>query len=329
MAELCNVLISSSGRRVVLLRLFRSALQALGLSGELFAVDINERSAAFHDADRGILVPSCTAPEFIPTMLEVCQRHRIRLVVPTIDTELAAYAESREQFARVGTTVAVSSPETIAICSDKMRTHTWLTESGFPTVRQARIEQDKLDLRGWHFPLLVKPCRGSASLGVRVVRTAEELRVATTDGEFVVQTLAPGVEYTVDLFVDNEGRCRCAVPRQRLEVRGGEVSKGMTVRHSALESLAVRIAEALPGARAVLNVQVFVDHDSGQLNVIEINPRFGGGFPLAWQAGALYPQWLLEEALGRPTTVAADNWRSGLTMLRYDDAVFVDAEEDA
>jgi carbamoyl-phosphate synthase large subunit len=116
------------------------------------------------------------------------------------------------------------------------------------------------------------------------------------------------------------------VPRRRLEVRAGEVSKGITVREPAVIDLAVRAAEALPGAWGCLNVQIFHDVASGQLAVIELNPRFGGGFPLAWEAGAHYPRWILEEVLGLPSTVH-DRWTDGLVMLRYDAAVFRPRED--
>jgi carbamoyl-phosphate synthase large subunit len=151
------------------------------------------------------------------------------------------------------------------------------------------------------------------------------LEAATRGGGFIAQTIAPGVEYTIDFLAGSDGACRCAVPRRRFETRAGEVSKGMTVRHPALQALAGRVCQALPGARGCLNVQVFLEEDSGAMNVIEVNARFGGGFPLSWEAGARFPRWMLEEQLGLPSTAAHDAWRDRLVMLRYDDAVFVDA----
>ena len=126
------------------------------------------------------------------------------------------------------------------------------------------------------------------------------------------------------LLVDRSGQCLCAVPRRRLEVRGGEVSKAVTVRSETLIDLAFGMVKALPGAYGVLNFQVFAEEETGKLAVIEINPRFGGGFPLTHRAGADYARWLLEDLQGLPSTASADGWRDGLVMLRYDAAVFVD-----
>ncbi|MCB9727931.1 MAG: ATP-grasp domain-containing protein [Deltaproteobacteria bacterium] len=327
MAAPFNVLISSAGRRVALLRTFRGALAELGLEGRLLAVDISRASAAFHDADLGLQVPRCDSAEFIPAMLEICRAHEVRLVVPTLDPELLPYAAHRAEFAAIGTTVAISSPQVVAIGSDKVQTHAWLSSQGFPAPRQALPEDVLAAPDDWPWPLIVKPVRGSSSIGVARVETPSALRMAARAGDHIVQTCAPGKEYTVSVYVDHHGRCQCAVPRRRLEVRAGEVQKGMAVRAPAVQALARDIAERLPGAYGVLNVQIFWDEATGALTVIELNARFGGGYPLAWEAGARYSRWLIEDLLGLPSTASWDAWRDGLVMLRYDDAVFVSRDD--
>jgi carbamoyl-phosphate synthase large subunit len=319
-----NVLISSAGRRVALLHIFRRTLQDLGLHGEVMAADMSRLSSAFHAADRAFVVPRCSDPEFLPTMLELCSRYRVRLVVPTVDPELPVYAANRERFSEIGTTVAISSHEAVTIGWDKAATHSWLTARGFPTVRQAPAHEVATP-NGWSFPVLVKPRIGSASIGVAVVDDPIQLRKATRGGDFLVQAVAPGVEHTIDVLTDGAGKAVCAVPRRRIEVRAGEVSKGVTVRSAPLEELAFAVSNALPEAYAAITVQVFFDQETQEPRVIEINPRFGGGFPLSWQAGAAYPRWMIEEILGLPSTAAAASWNDGLVMLRYDDAVFVRA----
>lgn len=319
-----NVLLSSAGRRVSLLRCFQSSISALELEGTVSVVDATPLSSAFQAADRSALVPRATDPAFIPSVLRLCAEWSISLLVPTIDPELSAYAAARAEFEAVGTTVAVPSPEGVAIGSDKQLTHEWLNEHGFPTVRQATPADVAQDPDLWQFPLVVKPIRGSGSIGVRRIHSASELDFATQGGDCLVQTVAPGREYTLDVLVNAAGSAVCVVPRRRLEVRAGEVSKGVTERHAGLIELGKRIAESLPGAYGAITIQVFVDQETDTYTVIELNPRFGGGFPLSWEAGARFPQWMLEELSGRSSTASAD-WRDGLVMLRFDDAVFVDA----
>ena len=327
-----TVLVSSAGRRVELVRGFRAALGDLGLDGRVLAADRSWWSSAAHLADEGLRVPSCDDPAFVPAVLDLCEKHAVDLVVPTIDPELPVYAAARDRFAAAGVTVAVPEPDTVAIAADKVRTHAWLTGHGFPTVRQAGPEAVRTDPAAWPFPLVVKPRFGSAAVGVAVVDdlVTFDAAVAGAGGEVVVQSRAAGREHTVDLLVDRAGRCVSAVPRRRVEVRAGEVAKAVTVRQPALEDLARAVAGALPGAYGPLTVQAFVDGDgpAADLAVIEVNARFGGGFPLAREAGADHPRWLVEEVAGLPSTARADAWRPGLVMLRYDAAVFVDAPAD-
>lgn len=320
-----TVLLSSAGRRVALLDAFRCALDALALSGRVIATDASALAPAAHTADTWFQVPPLASPDFVRAMVTLCREQRVDLLVPTIDPELSVYAAEHDEFEAAGTAVAISSADAVAVAADKQRTHAWLISHDLPTVRQATPSEVVAHPDEWPFPLMVKPRFGSASHGVRVVRCPADLAAATTGEEFVVQTIAPGLEYTVDVLIDAAGRCVCAIPRRRLEVRGGEVSKGVTVRHPPLQQLAATVGEALPGAYGPLTIQIFVDPDTGRMNIIEINPRFGGGFPLAWQAGGDYPRWLIEELLGRPTSASAERWRHGLVMLRWDDAVFLDA----
>ena len=322
-----NVLLSSAGRRVGLTRIFGRTLEAMSLRGRVLAADMSRTSSAFHAADQGFLVPRCTSPEFVPRLLEICAANEVRLVVPTIDTELLVLAQTSGEFARAGTTVHVPSREVVAIAGDKVATHRWLVEQRLPTVRQADVEEVLQERARWPLPLVVKPRFGSASLGVAVVRSEDQLRVACTVPDVVVQDVAPGIEYTIDVLAGRDGACLCAVPRRRLEVRAGEVSKAITERNQPLEDLAAEVCRRLPGARGAFCLQVFLDTASATMNVIEINARFGGGFPLSWEAGADYPRWIIEEILGLPSTARHDRWRDGVVMLRYDEAVYLSRDE--
>jgi len=313
-----NVLISSAGRRVSLLRAFEHAAAALNPAIGVLACDASPLSAALQSAKRGFVAPRCTDQLFIPWLADLCTRERIGLIIPTIDTELPVLAAAKETLAAIGATVALSSAEVADIGGDKARTHEWLVSMGFPTVRQ--YSRNSIP-PGTEWPLLAKPRFGSASIGIQRLADSTYLRMLGAETEYVLQEIAEGREHTVDVLVLG-GTCVAAVPRERLEVRAGEVSKGVTRRVPKLEALAVKIAESLPGAFGTLNIQVFVDA-SGGMKVIEINPRFGGGFPLSFAAGANFPMWLMQMVFGYPSS-ASNSWRENLVMLRYDDAVFVD-----
>jgi carbamoyl-phosphate synthase large subunit len=317
------ILISSVGRRSQLIGCVRDSLRALNLTGPVLGIDSSRTAPGAHLVDQFFAVPQCDDSEFLPRVLTICKENQVLLLIPTIDTELSLYAAHRNDFAAVGTTVAVSSPETVEICGDKVRTHRWLVENGLPTCRQVTPETLFHNGQELAFPLIVKPRRGSASIGCVKVASWEMLRALSQErSDLLVEEIALGNEHTVNVLVDRRGRCLCAVPHIRLEVRAGEVSKGTTIKHKGLMELATKIAELLPGAYGALNIQCFLG-PTGSLQVTEINARFGGGYPLAYRAGADFPRWMLEELLQLSSSASGTDWEDGLTMLRYDEAVFL------
>jgi carbamoyl-phosphate synthase large subunit len=242
-------------------------------------------------------------------------------LVPTIDPELAVLSQHAARFAAVGTRVVVSAPGVVAVANDKLVTARILANAGIPTPKTLPIDEYLRSPGQLPGPVIAKPNTGSASIGIVRPNTQTELS-GLLGRNYLVQEQWSGREYTVNVFFDGNGTLKSAVPHWRIEVRSGEVSKGRTERVSALTAAAEKLARVLPGARGPLCFQAIV-RDSGDFAVFEINARFGGGFPLAHRAGARFSQWLLEEACGLPSS-ANDDWKEGVTMLRYDSAVFLD-----
>ena len=318
-----NVLISSGGRRVALANCFRESLADLGIQGRVIAIDAVPYSSIANFVDAFYTVPCCTDPSFIPVLTQICERENVDLIVPTIDSELSVYAAVNENFRLRGTTIAVSAQETIDISRDKTLTHSWLSANGFMAPRQSTPDDVLAHSSDWDLPLIVKPNGGSASVGVHVLDSFEALALSSrATGGLIVQELIAGQEHTVNVFVNGSGKCVCAVPHMRLEVRCGEVSKAMTVKNPALMRTVTRLVEALPGAYGTLNVQCFVTAQN-DIQIIEINARFGGGYPLAHMAGAKFTRWLIEDTLGSGPQAPYEDWTDGLLMLRYDEAVYL------
>jgi len=314
-----TVLISSAGRRVGLVECMRGALKGTGRIG---TIDCSRTAPATHLVDGSWIVSPCKSPQFIREVLDLCVREQVSVLIPTIDPELPIYASTRNLFQINGTFVCISSADTVCISSDKVVTHEWLSRHGFPTVRQASLTEVLRSKSTWALPLIVKRRNGSASIGVRIVVSWQELeQLEAANQDSIVQEKAIGHEFTINVYVSRDGECVCTVPHWRMEVRSGEVAKGITVKDPRLMSLGRRIAESLPGAYGPMNIQCFMD-DSGDLKVIEINPRFGGGYPLAHKAGAPFVAWIIEELEGHKLSYFED-WQDGLAMLRYDSAVYL------
>jgi carbamoyl-phosphate synthase large subunit len=254
-------------------------------------------------------------------MLDICRREQIEMVVPTIDTELTAYAEARKEFSAIGCHVAVSDAAMVATARDKLATARFLSDAGLPSPRTMSVDEWLDDGASLPLPLLAKPRHGSSSRGIGMVEHRSEVAGLEKSEPYILQEFLEGREYTVSVYFDGEGQLQCAVPHERLRVRSGEVEKGVTVRHPALLDIATRLGRSLKGARGAMCFQARVDAE-GRASVFEINARFGGGYPLAHRAGACFTRWMLEERMGLPCTVA-DDWREGVLMLRFDDAVFV------
>lgn len=317
-----SIMLSSSGRRAALLECFREDALELGLSARLVAVDAQpDLSSACKLADACYTVPRCLDAGFCSALLEICRIEQVNILVPTIDTELAVLSEHRNDFAAVGTRVIVSEPTVIALARNKLATARALAAAGITTPRTLTWEEFVRDPGQLREPVIAKPAGGSSSVGIVRPKRAAELKDFAGQG-YLVQELWQGREYTVNVFFDAAGRLRCAVPHERIEVRAGEVSKGRTERVPVLEAAARKLAAALHGAVGPICFQAIVT-PSGEYCIFEINARFGGGYPLTHRAGARFSKWLLEEVAGLPST-ANDDWKAGITMLRFDAAVFVD-----
>jgi carbamoyl-phosphate synthase large subunit len=313
-----SLLFTSAGRRVALLEAFRRAADHLGAPLTVHAVDQQPMAPALQSADVAQVVSAVTSDEYVESLLDYCRRHEVAALIPLIDPELPTIAGAAERFAQLGTTAVISSPDVVRVASDKVLTHDFLRRHGFQTPRIL----DGDELRSPRFPLFAKPRHGSSSHGTGRIDTSEDLQYFLRgDADCVIQEFVHGVEHTVDVFADFEGRPRCAVPRRRHEVRAGEVSKGQTVRHERMMAESSRLVEALGGCKGVITIQCFLTPDQG-LVFIEINPRFGGGVPLSIRAGADSPRWILELLLGRRPDIRPDAWTDGLFMLRYDEAFF-------
>jgi carbamoyl-phosphate synthase large subunit len=318
-----NILFTSAGRRVSLIRLFRQALHDLGLTHRIITADLRRSAPAHHIADEGECVPRVTDPTYVDSLRRICQKHRVRLLVPLIDTELPLLAIHKADFQSIGTTILVSSPETVAIAADKRATDAFLHQHH---LHAPRLLDSGAILAGTpvQYPILLKPADGSASAGVTKIHSARELAFFLDYvPNAIVQEYLEGDEYTLDVLVDFHGRVRCVVSRRRIETRAGEVSKGVTVRDPAIIDAGRRVVEALPGPVGCLTLQCIRKRDGSPV-FIDLNPRFGGGFPLAAAAGADFPRWIIEWMIGRDPVIDSDGWRDGIMMLRYDEGIFVD-----
>lgn len=319
-----NVLFTCVGRRVELLQAFRKAADEHGVALTVVGADKSELAPALHLCDRAVVTPEVLAPSYVPALLNAARDEHIDLLIPLIDHELLVIAGARERFSEMGCNALISDVPVVETCRDKLKTFACLTEHDIETPRTWAVA-DAPAAEARRYPYFMKPRRGSASLGNYKIHNDAELETfGRLVKEPIIQEFVEGIEHTLDVYTGFDGRPRCVVPRRRLEVRWGEVSKGQVIKDPRLIETGCRVVEALGGCRGVVTIQCIVTPD-GRIRVIEINPRFGGGAPLSMLAGADLAGWIIDERLGRRPRIRMDGYRDGVRMLRYDQSVFLDS----
>jgi len=299
------VLFTCAGQRVDIVTAFARA------NATTLAVDVNELAPALHAADRRALVPHVDDPGYLEALRTLVEEHDVRLVVPLADLDHLLLAQHRDE---LGALVLLPGPETIRLCEDKYAAHAFFVEQGIATPETWLPDAVPVELR---YPVLVKARRGFGSRHIYRAADRRELDffLGYTTKESMVQEVCLGEEFSIDVFCDTDGRCLNAIPRTMIESKGGESIKGMTTRDSQLIDHGRHVAEAL---RIVgpANIQCFREPD-GSLPVTDVNPRFGGGFPLPTAAGSRYPELALALAAGERPEPRLGEFREGVVMTRY------------
>jgi carbamoyl-phosphate synthase large subunit len=315
-----NILITSAGQRVSLVRAFQKELKNVYQDGKVLTTDMNPvLSAACNVSDKYIRVKKVIDPHYITELLELCEREKIIMVVPTIDTELLILSTNKQLFKSHGIDLIISDKQFISICRDKRKTSNFFINHSIAVPKLMK----KSNLS---FPLFIKPYDGSLSVDTYLIQKEEHLTPYHLSNEKLLFMeyidKEQNDEYTVDMYFGKDNKVKCIVPRKRIWVRAGEVNKGLTQKNIVVGFLKEKLNH-VNGAIGCLTVQVFLNKITAAITAIEINPRFGGGYPLSYNAGANFPKWLIGEYfLNKPIDYTED-WEDNLLMLRYDDEILV------
>ena len=315
-----NILITSAGKRVALVKAFKETLLKYFHDSKVYTTDMNPRMPpAAYVSDGCISVPRVTSEDYIGILQEICQKYDIGLVVPTIDTELSILSANKSIFEEIGTHLCVSEYDFIMMCRDKRNTGAFFENNGI------RVPQP-IDRYHPRFPMFAKPYDGSLSSNMHYIKTAEDLTAEIlADPKLIFMEYIykkKYQEYTVDMYFARDHQLKMAVPRERIEIRAGEINKGRTVKEF-LEPYIHQHLSYIEGCEGCICGQFFYNKENNDVVGIEINPRFGGGYPLSYAARANYPEFLIREYFLGESILYSDDWTDGMLMLRYDDAIFV------
>lgn len=314
-----NILILSSGTRNKIVQYFN---KAVGENGKVVCTDMSNLAPSIYEADKFYIVPRMTEPGYIEVIFDICKKEKINGVLSLIDPELSLLAENKDKFAALGVEVIGSSYELCELSLDKFAMYSWLENHGYKCAKSYMKKEDffaDVELGKAKYPVFVKPARGSASIAISKVYDKEtvELLFAHDEG-LMIQEFLDGQEIGADVYIDMiSGEIISIFTKKKLLMRAGETDKAESFKDEKLMELIKQfVSEA--GYRGQIDIDVF--DVNGEYYLSEVNPRFGGGYPHAYESGADHMKLIVNNLEGNTNDcVVGENYEVGTYMMKYNE----------
>ncbi|MGM9600107.1 MAG: ATP-grasp domain-containing protein [Faecousia sp.] len=313
-----NVLILSAGTRNKVVQYFRRNLAG---KGTVVATDMSTLAPAIYEADKYYIVPRMTEPNYPDVILEICKKEKITGVLSLIDPELSLLAENQEKFAALGTTVIGSSYALCEMSLDKMQMFGWLFQHGYKCAKSymdkeaffADVEAGLIS-----YPVFVKPARGSASISISKVYDKETVELLFAhEKDLMIQEFLDGQEIGADVYIDLISHEVVSIfTKKKLKMRAGETDKAVSFKDEKLFALIEQFVNEA-GYTGQIDIDIFeVD---GEYFISEVNPRFGGGYPHAYESGANHMALIVNNLNGVPNPKMIGDYQDGVYMMKYNE----------
>lgn len=320
-------MILSAGTRDKVVQYFKNEI---GDSGRVIATDCSNLAPAVYEADAFYLVPRITAPNYLERVLDICKKEKIDGVFSLIDPELSLLAKERERFLAVGTTPVVSDYDLVETCFNKYRMYELFKKMNMPTakcymsIEDFKTAQAEGDI---NYPVFVKPVCGSASMHINRVSSDEELEgLFHMYDDLMIQEFMDGTEYGADVYIDMvSGKVSTLFVKEKIKMRAGETDKSVSIKDEALFKTIVEFAE-MAGFRGMIDIDIFKIGDTYYFS--EVNPRFGGGYPHAYESGINMPRHVINNLKGFENSVDIGSYKSGIVMMKYNEVMIRDMSEE-
>lgn len=321
-----NILILSAGTRNKVVQYFKKALSGKGL---VIATDCSNLAPAIYDADKYYIVPRMTDDGYLDVILDICKNEKITGVLSLIDPELSLLSENVEKFESVGTIVIGSSYELCERSLDKYEMYKWLVENGYKCAK-SYMDKDEffadLDNETAKFPVFVKPARGSASISISKVidRETVDLLFAHEDG-LMIQEFLDGQEIGADVYIDMiTGEVVSIFTKKKIKMRAGETDKAVSFKDEKLFEL-IKEFVIRAGYRGQIDIDIF--DINGEYYISEVNPRFGGGYPHAYESGSDHMSLIVNNLEGKVNKSVIGNYRENTYMMKYNELKVIEPDE--
>lgn len=313
-----NVLIASCGTRNKIIQYFKRAMAG---RGRVVATDCNPNAPALYDADCHYIVPRITADNYMDVIYDICRKEKIDGILSLIDPELSLLALHEKEFEALGVKVIGSSYELCERTLNKWEMYGWLTAHGYNCARSYMdVDAFLADVQAGviSYPVFVKPAKGSASIAISKAEDEETVRLLMSHGEeMMIQEFLDGQEIGADCYIDMiSGRTVSVFTKKKLVMRAGETDKGISFRDDRLFDLIEKFIDE-SGFRGQIDIDLF---DLGGVYYIsEVNPRFGGGYPHAYECGVDHMTLILNNLEGKANESITGQYEEGLVMMKYNE----------
>ena len=313
-----NILILSAGTRNKIVQYFK---KTLGENGKVIATDMGTIAPAIYEADKYYIVPRITEPGYIDIILDICKKENISGVLSLIDPELSLLAENEEKFKNIGTTVIGSSYELCERALDKMQMFQWLRSHGYNCAKSyvdkneffANVKTGKAN-----YPVFVKPVRGSASIAISKVFDNETVDLLFDHSDnLMIQEYLDGQEIGADCYIDLlSGELVSVFTKKKIVMRAGETDKSVSFKDEKLFELIKKFVNE-SGWRGQIDIDIF--EINGEYHISEVNPRFGGGYPHAYECGADHMKLIVNNLNGIVNSDVIGNYKENVYMMKYNE----------
>ena len=317
-----NILILAAGTRNKVVQYFKKTLCG---RGTVVATDASELGPAIYEADKYYIVPHITAPGYIDVILNICKKEKIDGVLSLIDPELSLLAQHAEDFKAVGTTVIGSSYDLCEMALDKMQMYEWLKSHGYNCARSWMNKEEffkAVNAGEATYPVFVKPYRGSASISISKVYDKETIDLLFAHSEdLMIQEFLNGQEIGADVYIDMiSGEVVSIFTKKKILMRAGETDKAVSFKDPELFELIEKfVLEA--GYRGQIDIDIF--EINGEYYISEVNPRFGGGYPHAYESGCDHMLLILNNLNGIRNEKQIGTYDEGIYMMKYNEVKII------
>lgn len=319
-----NILILSCGTRNILVRYFKDRNNGFS---KVVGTDCSTYAPALYETDSYYIVPRMTEPGYLDAILDICRKEKIDAVLPLQEDELYLIANNRELFINAGVTPIVSSVEAVELCRDKYEFYKHLKANNIPAIYSVDSFEafEKAESEGkMQLPVFIKPSRGCGSMGIMKVDSKPLLEILcrNADEKYIIQNFAEGEEFGADIYVDLQtGKPVTLFVKKKLRMRAGETDKSVSFKDEKLFDVILKTVSTLK-LSGPIDMDLFgID---GEYYVSEINPRFGGGYPHAYECGINFPALLAENLQGELSGKRMAEYKENRYMFKYTDFITKD-----